>query len=84
MRICQPAESRLFAGALVIIFALALPLVSLAKITSGMVLVVFTLINLALIRIKRREPVPDGVSPVPMAVPVAGVLASGFILLVSI
>jgi APA family basic amino acid/polyamine antiporter len=79
-----PIRATFIAGALVIIFALALPLVSLAKITSGMVLVVFTLINLALIRIKRREPVPDGVSAVPMAVPVAGVLASGFILLVSI
>jgi len=79
-----PLRGTLVAGALVLVLALALPLVSLAKTTSGMVLVVFTLINLALIRIKRREPVPEGVRPIPMAVPVVGVFASLFILLASI
>jgi len=79
-----PLWGTYLAGALVIVLALALPLVSLAKTTSGMVLLVFTLINLALIRIKRREAVPEGVRAIPMAVPVVGVVASLFILVVSL
>jgi len=76
-----PLRSTLVAGALVLTFALALPLVSLAKITSGMVLVVFACVNLALIRIKRMGPAPEGVRPVPMVVPVFGALASVLILI---
>jgi amino acid transporter len=79
-----PLWGTYLAGALVIVLALALPLVSLARTTSGMVLLVFTLINLALIRIKRREAVPEGVRAIPMAVPVVGVVASLFILVVSL
>jgi APA family basic amino acid/polyamine antiporter len=79
-----PLRATFIAGALVLVLALALPLVSLAKTTSGMVLVVFTMINLALIRIKRREPVPEGVRAIPMAVPVIGVVASLSILVIAI
>jgi amino acid transporter len=80
-----PQRATLVAGSLVLIFALALPLVSLAKITSGMVLVVFTCVNLALIRIKQRDPaVPEGVWKVPMFVPVLGAVASFAILLFAV
>ena len=80
-----PLRATLVAGSLVLIFALALPLVSLAKITSGMVLVVFTCVNLALIRIKQRAPnVPEGVWKVPMFVPVLGAVASFAILLFAV
>ena len=79
-----PLRATFIAGAMVLMLALALPLVSLAKITSGVVLVVFTLVNLALIRIKRLGPVPAGVRPVPMWVPVLGALASVSILIVEI
>lgn len=78
-----PVTATLFAGALVLLLALALPLLSLAKGTSAMVLIVFTLINVSLIRIKLSEPSPDGVRPLPMAVPVIGALASFLILLAS-
>jgi APA family basic amino acid/polyamine antiporter len=80
-----PLRATFVAGAMALVFALALPLVSLAKLTSGMVLVVFTLINLALIRIKRRDPaVPEGVWKVPMLVPELAALASVFILIVEL
>ena len=79
-----PLRATLIAGALVLGLALALPLVSLAKATSGMVLVVFTLINIALIWIKRREAAPEGVTAVPVAVPVFGAVASISILLTAI
>jgi len=84
LRTHTPARATLVAGFLTMLLALALPLISLAKITSAMVLGVFVVINLSLLRIKRREPVPAGVRAVPMAVPLIGALASAFILAVSV
>jgi APA family basic amino acid/polyamine antiporter len=79
-----PVRATLVAGAVTLVLALALPLLSLAKITSAMVLCVFVIINLSLLRIKRLEPAPAGVRSLPMAVPLIGALASAFILTVSI
>lgn len=56
--------------------ALALPLVSLAKATSAAILVVFALINLALVRIQRRQPAPPGVRSYPAAMPATGFVLS--------
>ncbi len=61
--------------AVVLAFALALPLVALAQATSSIVLTVFALVNLSLIRIQRRAPRPRGVRTVPRWVPVAGLLS---------
>lgn len=79
-----PLHSTLIAGGVVIVLALLLPLLSLAKITSAMVLMVFTLVNLALIRIKRLGPPPEGVRAIPLWVPVLGALASAGILFVGV
>jgi APA family basic amino acid/polyamine antiporter len=54
----------------VLLLALWLPLVTLAKATSFILLAVFALVNLALLRIKRRAPVPAGVLGVPLWVPI--------------
>lgn len=61
MRTGTPVVATVAAASGVLLFALALPLAALAKVTSAMVLVVFALVNLALIRIKRRDPAPPGV-----------------------
>lgn len=79
-----PVLATLIAGGLVLVLALALPLVSLAKTTSAMVLAVFTLINLSLLRIKRSDPDPPDVWVLPFAIPLIGAIASLFILLVSL
>ena len=50
----------------------------------AMVLLVFTLVNLALIRIKRRGPPPAGVRAIPLWVPVLGTIASVGILLAAV
>lgn len=83
-RMHTPVRATLVAGALTLALALALPLVSLARTTSTMVLVVFLMINLSLWRIKRREPAPDGVRALPLAIPVAGALATLLILIASL
>ncbi|UCG71426.1 MAG: amino acid permease [Chromatiales bacterium] len=83
-RTSTPVLATLIAGGLVLILAMLLPLVSLAKTTSAMVLVVFTLINVSLWRIKQRDPKPADVRCLPVAVPVIGAAASLFILVVSL
>ena len=66
--------------AMILVFALALPLVTLAKVTSFALLVVFALIGVSLIRLKRREPAAPGVFSVPIWVPYASV-ATAIVLL---
>ena len=60
----------------VLALALWLPLETLAHITSFIMLIVFSLINLSLLRIKRRDPRPSGVRVIPMWIPWAGFLSS--------
>lgn len=65
------------------VLAIWLPLVSLAKSTSYLILVVFVLVNLALLRIRRR-PAPDGVRVFPAWIPVAGALGAGFLFIAQV
>lgn len=67
--------------AAVLVLALWLPIESLAAATSAVTLVVFSLVNLALIFIKRRDPAPAGIRTVPSLVPLAGFLASAAFLI---
>jgi basic amino acid/polyamine antiporter, APA family len=63
--------------AAVLVFALILLLVTLAQMTSFIVLIVFVLVNLSLIRIKRRSPAAAaGVKTYPIWVPWGGLLLS--------
>lgn len=67
-----PHHATAFVAGAVLILALWLPLVTLARATSFTVLVVFALIHAALLRIKRREPPPPAVRTYPLWVPGAG------------
>lgn len=60
----------------VLVLALWLPLVTLAKATSFITLLAFSIINLALLRIKKRETRPSGVHIYPAWVPWAGFISS--------
>jgi amino acid transporter len=63
-------------------FALALPLATLAETTSLVTLVTFTLANLALVVVKRRDPRPEGVTTFPIWIPALGFAFSlGFVVL---
>lgn len=62
---------------LVLLLGLAFPIEGLAEMTSRVTLTVFSLVNLALIRLKlRREPAPPRGFEVGIWVPVTGLLAS--------
>jgi amino acid transporter len=61
----------------ILILALAVPLVGLADLTSRLTLLVFAIVNVALLRIKLRgDPAPAGIFICPRWVPVAGVIST--------
>ena len=75
-----PVKATVLVTVVVWILALGVPLVTLAKSTSFIVLAVFALVNISLWRVKRRDPHPQGVRVFPAWVPVAGfVLCTGLI-----
>ena len=59
-----------------LIFALAFPFVTLVEMTSYLILSVFTLVNWALIRIKKVDPNPEGVKTFPIIIPILGMTVS--------
>lgn len=68
-----PVVATVIVVAAIMVCALGLPLVTLAKVTSFALLLVFALVGIALIRIKRREPAGPGVYSVPRWVPYGSV-----------
>jgi amino acid transporter len=71
-----PMAATVVTAGVILALALWLPLVTLAKSTSFLVLLVFSLVNLSLLRIKRRNPRPEGILVLPAWIPAGGVLAS--------
>ncbi len=71
-----PLKGTIIVGVAVLIATLLLPLVTLAQVTSALVLVVFTVVNLALVLVKRQGPAPEGAWEVPMAVPILGAMSA--------
>jgi amino acid transporter len=69
-----PVPATLVVVGIMIAGTLLLPLVSLAQLTSLLVLSIFTLVNIALIVIKRRKEPHKGYITVPMPVPYIGAL----------
>lgn len=71
-----PLRSTALVGGGALVLALWLPLGTLAEVTSLITLLVFSLVNLSLWRIKRRDPAPvEGVT-FPVWVPLAGFVFS--------
>ena len=71
-----PVVSTLLVSTVTMGFSLWLPLVTLANLTSFLILIVFTVVNIALIRIKLRAPAPKGIYLIPFWVPVTGVVVN--------
>ena len=69
----------------ILVLALAVPLAGLADLTAGFTLVIFSIVNLALIRIKsRNEAPPLGTFICPRWVPFAGLVSSVLLLVVDL
>lgn len=69
-----PIRATLIVLGLMIAGTILLPLVSLAQLTSLLVLSIFTLVNASLVLIKRREPKHAGYITVPSVVPYIGTI----------
>jgi amino acid transporter len=77
-----PLNATVFITLVVLVFALWLPLLTLAKITSFITLSLFALMNAALWRLKRKDPKPPGIFRCPDWLPVTGfVICIGLLLL---
>ena len=77
-----PVNATLFTALLIMLLSLMLPLEHLARMTAGIALTVFSLVNLSLVLVKlRRETAPAGILRLPLAVPLAGfVVSAGFVI----
>ena len=71
-----PVVATMLASMIVLVLALWLPLITLALTTSMTVLVVYGTVNLALWRIKRRDPSPAGAVTFPLWIPIVGFAAN--------
>ncbi len=73
---------------LILIFALWLPLGTLARLTPLIILVIFATVNIALVRIKRRDTrsleKAEHTYAVPLWVPIAGAIASAAFVLINL
>lgn len=69
-----PVVATLIVTLITLAFALWLPLVTLANLTSSIILVVFTIVNIALFRVKLADPSPRGIRTIPLWVPGTGAL----------
>jgi amino acid transporter len=65
----------------VLVFALALPLENLARLSSLVILIVFALVNLALAVLKTRQPAPAEAIDLPFWIPAVGFVVSAFFVL---
>jgi len=76
-----PVRSTVLVTLIVAALAVSLPVRTLAEYTSGLVLVVFVLVNCSLIAVKRAAPAAAGVRVVPRWVPFLGAASSISLLL---
>lgn len=79
-----PVNSTLLVVSLMLVFAIWLPMVTLAEMTSFLIMIVFALINLALIKIKEKHPEPEGVRVFSVWIPRLGFATTAVFLFLNI
>lgn len=79
-----PIFGTVFASITILIFTLGLPILTLASLTSFFIFIIFTIMNIALIIIKLKDPHPKGVILYPIYIPVIGVILNIGLLLIQI
>jgi APA family basic amino acid/polyamine antiporter len=71
-----PVNATWLVIAIILSLALWFPLETLAKGTSYLILIVFALVNAALISVKQTQPSVQNTPTIPMWVPVSGLISS--------
>ncbi len=77
-----PVNSTIMVTILMLVLTAIFPIVTLAEMTSYLVLTVFVMVNLALLNIKQRVPSPADVTVFPIWIPILGFITSAGLLLV--
>lgn len=68
-----PVLSTVVTGILIFLFTVLFELLTLAQFTSFFIFIVFTLVNLSLLLIKRKDPAPEGIRTYHKVVPVTAI-----------
>ncbi len=79
-----PIFSTIFSSTVILIFTLWLPIITLASMTSFLIFIIFTLMNLALIKIKLNNPKPKGIISYPIIFPILGIIVNLIILFIQL
>ena len=79
-----PVYSTIFVGAVTIALSLLFDIVSLASYSSMLILIVFTAVNISLIRIKSSSIAPKGVIQLPLWMPWTGVILNFFLIIMTL
>jgi amino acid transporter len=79
-----PVNATLLTSGIILFLTLFIPLVTLAKSTSFLIFIVFTLVNIALIKIKLKDPSPSGVKIYPLWIPMVAITLNIIMLLIQI
>lgn len=79
-----PIFATVFASLTVLIFTLWLPIITLASLTSFFIFIIFTLMNIALIKIKLQDPNPVNIISYPIYIPIIGVVLNVILLLIQL
>ncbi len=79
-----PLMATVLVTCFVLILALTGRLATLAEATSIIMLIIFSLVNLSLWRIKLRDPRPEGIMIFPICFPVIGFFVSAFFVLIQV
>jgi len=69
-----PVSATIFASVSILIFTLWLPILTLANLTSFLIFIIFTLMNVALIKIKMQRQAPERIISYPLYIPIIGIL----------
>ena len=69
-----PIIATILTSMMIFLFIVALPLVKLAESTSFLIFIVFSIVNLALVKIKMKDPSPEGIKTVPFWMPVVAIV----------
>ena len=79
-----PVFATIVASVLVLIFALWLPIVTLASLTSFFIFIIFTLMNISLIKIKKSNENYESKKDFPIIIPIIGTIVNVVLLVVQI
>lgn len=69
-----PINATILAGLIVFFLSASFPIVTLAQSSSFLIFIIFTLVNISLIRIKRIDPHPKDIRTYPVAIPYTAII----------